>query len=46
VLICEELGVESCDGTGWFRGTERSPQTLGLISWMERRVSSFPPALL
>ena len=20
LLLCKELGVESCDGTGWFRG--------------------------
>lgn len=31
--LCDGLGVESCDGTGWFRGNET--QTNGLVNYLE-----------
>lgn len=31
---CEEMGAESCDGTGWMRGNRR--QLLGLVQFIRR----------
>jgi len=31
---CEEHGVESVDGTGWFRGTDEGRQARGLLRWL------------
>lgn len=33
---CHHLGVESCDGTGWFRGDQR--QLAGLVEYLEKSV--------
>jgi hypothetical protein len=35
---CVEIGAESCDGTGWFRGDKA--QLAGLASFLEKRASS------
>ena len=35
VLWCEELGVESVDGTGWMRGTDAGRQARDLAAWVE-----------
>lgn len=35
LIICENLGVESVDGTGWFRGTDGGRQAQGLQRWIE-----------
>lgn len=43
LLWCEHLGVESLDGTGWFRGTETSPQATALIRWVKGEASAFVP---
>lgn len=32
--VCHEAGVESCDGTGWFRGDQK--QRLGLLRYLDR----------
>lgn len=37
VLWCEELGVESVDGTGWMRGTDEGRQARDLTAWVEGR---------
>lgn len=37
---CEESGVESCDGTGWFRGNKK--QTQGLIDYLSRSFHGEP----
>lgn len=36
LLDCEQQGVESCDGTGWFRGNE--VQSRGVIRWITGNV--------
>lgn len=36
LLKCEEVGAESCDGTGWFRGD--IPQTRELVQYITRNV--------
>ncbi len=33
--VCERLGVESVDGTGWMRDTMGGGKAIGLESWME-----------
>jgi len=38
---CHEAGVESCDGTGWFRGCQR--QLRGLWRYLERSEASVGP---
>lgn len=38
LYLLEELGVESCDGTGWNRGDRN--QTEGLEKWARMKVSS------
>ena len=37
--LCAELGVESCDGTGWFRG--RSPQIMALGRFLARQAGKY-----
>jgi len=32
---CQEIGVESCDGSGWFRGGMKSRQACDLNRWFE-----------
>lgn len=39
--ICHEAGVESCDGTGWFRGDRR--QEAGLTRYLERSSRGLGP---
>ena len=36
LVLCESMGVESVDGTGWMRGTEGGRQAKGLADWLER----------
>jgi len=33
LIRCHDMGAESCDGTGWFRGTQDSPQTRDLLEY-------------
>ncbi len=35
--LCEDLGVESVDGTGWFRDPSNSSKFPAVLDWMERR---------
>lgn len=35
--LCEKLGVESVDGTGWMRGTEGGRQARELADWLEEK---------
>lgn len=35
LLICERLGVESVDGTGWMRSTENGRQASALGKWLK-----------
>lgn len=42
LMVCERLGVESVDGTGWFRGSEHSQQTQDLRGWLEGRHTHHP----
>lgn len=42
LLICERLGVESVDGTGWMRGTENGRQCLELGAWLEGKITQQP----
>ena len=37
VELCESLGVESVDGTGWMRGTSDGRQAKDLEAWLERK---------
>ena len=37
VELCESLGVESVDGTGWMRGTSGGRQAKDLEAWLERK---------
>ena len=37
VWFCEDLGVESIDGTGWFRDPQREDKLPMLLEWMENR---------
>lgn len=37
--MLEELGVESCDGTGWCRGDRK--QTAGLEAWARKRLTPY-----
>lgn len=39
LIACHDMGAESCDGTGWFRGTQDSPQTQDLMSYFEGKRS-------
>jgi hypothetical protein len=34
--LCESLGVESVDGTGWMRGTEEGRQAAALFEWLKK----------
>jgi len=34
LFVCERLGVESVDGTGWMQGTETGRQAKALGSWL------------
>lgn len=35
LVLCEKLGVESVDGTGWMRGTGGGRQAKALADWLE-----------
>lgn len=37
LIICERLGIESVDGTGWMRGTDGGRQARELADWLERK---------
>lgn len=45
VELCERLGVESVDGTGWFRATEEGRQARALRRWIEQGGSEPHPEL-
>jgi hypothetical protein len=36
LILCEKLGVESVDGTGWMRGTGGGRQARALAEWLEK----------
>jgi hypothetical protein len=36
LILCEKLGVESVDGTGWMRGTGGGRQARALAEWLEQ----------
>jgi hypothetical protein len=36
--ICERLGVESVDGTGWMQGTENGRQARALGAWLDGKI--------
>lgn len=42
LLICERLGVESVDGTGWMRGTMGGRQAEDLEGWITGRITDHP----
>lgn len=42
---CDRLGVESVDGTGWFRGTDEGRQARALRFWMENGTREKEPEL-
>lgn len=46
LFVCERLGVESVDGTGWMRGTEDGRQAKDLEAWMEGRHLPHPELAL
>jgi hypothetical protein len=35
VWLCEDLGVESVDGTGWFRDPSRKDKLPALVTWLD-----------
>lgn len=35
LIDCEKWGVESIDGTGWFRGTDKGRQARALLCWLQ-----------
>lgn len=37
VWLCDDLGVESVDGTGWFRDPSREDKLPALLGWMENK---------
>lgn len=45
VEMCERLGVESVDGTGWFRATEEGRQAKALRNWVEHGTRAEHPEL-
>jgi hypothetical protein len=34
IWVCEDYGVESCDGTGWFRDTSEGKRAQHIIQWL------------
>ena len=40
LLICERLGVESVDGTGWMQGTEQGRQARDLDAWLAGKITA------
>lgn len=40
--ICERLGCESVDGSGWFRKTENGPPIQFLKAWLEGHIKPHP----
>jgi hypothetical protein len=39
---CEEYGVESCDGSGWFRGGQCGRRMNGLFQWLNGEKNETP----
>lgn len=42
LLICEQLGVESVDGTGWFRDSQHGNPAQYLRAWIEGHIKPHP----
>lgn len=42
LMVCQELGVKSVDGTGWFRATDGGRQARGLWDWMNGSLALHP----
>lgn len=45
LLKCEKLGIDSVDGTGWFRSSEDGPRARDLERWLEGVRQEEPPML-
>jgi hypothetical protein len=42
LFVCERLGVESVDGTGWMQGTDEGRQARALGAWLAKETTKHP----